>query len=96
VSKVSIIGAGFVGSTIAHWAMVAGGFRVVLVDIVEGLARGKVLDLIQSGPIAACSGCRRRMTSPCRGSSIVIVTGVARSRDDPETRVQTNAKIVSP
>ena len=40
-AKVSIIGAGFVGSTIAHWAAIAGGFQVVLVDVVEGLAMGK-------------------------------------------------------
>ena len=52
MSKVSIIGAGFVGSTIAHWAMVSGGCQVVLLDIVEGLATGKILDLIQAGPIA--------------------------------------------
>ena len=52
MSKVSIIGAGFVGSTVAHWAMIAGGCQIVLVDVVEGLAKGKVLDLIQAGPIA--------------------------------------------
>jgi len=55
MSKVSIIGAGFVGSTIAHWALISGGCQVVLVDVVEGLARGKVLDLMQSGPIAGHS-----------------------------------------
>lgn len=55
MSKVSIIGAGFVGSTIAHWAMISGGCQVVLVDIVEGLAKGKILDLIQAGPIAGHS-----------------------------------------
>ena len=52
MSKVSIIGAGFVGSTVAHWAMISGGCQIVLLDVVDGLAKGKVLDLIQSGPIA--------------------------------------------
>ena len=55
MSKVSIIGAGFVGSTVAHWAMIAGGCQIVLVDVVDGLAKGKVLDLIQAGPIAGHS-----------------------------------------
>jgi malate dehydrogenase len=99
MSKVSIIGAGYVGSTIAHWAMVAGGFQVVLVDIVEGLAKGKVLDLIQSGPIAghAVDAIGSDRYADTAGSDIVIITaGVARkpgmSRED---LVGINAKIVS-
>ena len=43
MSKVSIIGAGYVGSTVAHWAMIAGGCQLVLLDVVDGLAKGKVL-----------------------------------------------------
>jgi malate dehydrogenase len=99
MSKVSIIGAGYVGSTIAHWAMVAGGFQVVLVDIVEGLAKGKVLDLVQSGPIAghAVDAIGSENYGDTAGSDIVIITaGVARkpgmSRED---LVDVNAKIVS-
>jgi malate dehydrogenase len=99
MSKVSIIGAGYVGSTIAHWAMVAGGFRVVLVDIVEGLARGKVLDLIQSGPIAghAVDAIGSESYGDTAGSDIVIVTaGVARKPGmTREDLVSVNAKIVS-
>jgi malate dehydrogenase len=99
MSKVSIIGAGYVGSTIAHWAMVAGGFRVVLVDIVEGLARGKVLDLIQSGPIAghAVDAIGSENYGDTAGSDIVIVTaGVARKPGmTREDLVNVNAKIVS-
>ncbi len=33
MSKVSIIGAGFVGSTIAHWAMVSGGCQEVVLPM---------------------------------------------------------------
>jgi len=99
VSKVSIIGAGFVGSTIAHWAMVAGGFQVVLVDIVEGLAKGKVLDLIQSGPIAghAVDAIGSENYGDTAGSDIVIITaGVARKPGmTREDLVNVNAKIVS-
>jgi malate dehydrogenase len=98
MSKVSIIGAGYVGSTIAHWAMVAGGFQVVLVDIVEGLARGKVLDLIQSGPIAghAVDAIGSESYGDTAGSDIVIITaGVARKPGmTREDLVDVNAKIV--
>jgi malate dehydrogenase len=98
MSKVSIIGAGYVGSTIAHWAMVAGGFQVVLVDIVEGLAKGKVLDLIQSGPIAghAVDAIGSDNYGDTAGSDIVIITaGVARKPGmTREDLVDVNAKIV--
>jgi len=46
--KVSIIGAGFVGSTTAHWLAVQRLFDVVLLDVEEGPAQGKALDLSQS------------------------------------------------
>jgi len=98
MSKVSIIGAGFVGSTIAHWALVAGGCQVVLVDVVEGLAQGKVLDLQQAGPIAGHSvdAIGSSNYADTADSDIVVVTaGVARkpgmSRED---LVNVNAGIV--
>ena len=47
-AKISIIGAGNVGATAAHWAGAAELGDVVLVDIVEGLAAGKALDLRQA------------------------------------------------
>jgi malate dehydrogenase len=81
VSKVSIIGAGFVGSTVAHWAMISGGCQIVLVDVVEGLAKGKILDLIQAGPIAGHSIDAIGSTdyAETANSDLVIVTaGVAR------------------
>ena len=81
MSKVSIIGAGFVGSTIAHWAMISGGCQVVLVDVVEGLAQGKMLDLIQAGPIAGHSvdAIGTADYNETANSNIVIITaGVAR------------------
>ena len=99
MSKVSIIGAGFVGSTIAHWAMVTGGFQVVLVDIVEGLARGKVLDLVQAGPIAGhtVDAIGSENYADTANSDIIIITaGVARKPGmTREDLVGVNAKIVS-
>ena len=50
-SKVTIIGAGFVGSTAAHWIATKELADVVLLDIVEGVPQGKGLDLAEAGPI---------------------------------------------
>ena len=49
--KISIIGAGFVGSTTAHWCAAAELGDIVLVDIVEGVPQGKALDLYEAAPI---------------------------------------------
>ncbi len=49
--KISVIGAGFVGATAAHWAAEKELGDVVLVDIIEGMPQGKALDLSQAGPI---------------------------------------------
>jgi malate dehydrogenase len=49
--KVTIIGAGFVGSTCAHWIAAKELADVVLVDIIEGIPQGKGLDLLEAGPI---------------------------------------------
>ena len=49
--KITIIGAGFVGSTAAHWIAAKELGDIVLVDIVEGIPQGKGLDLLESGPI---------------------------------------------
>ncbi len=50
-NKISIIGAGFVGATAAHWCAVKELGDVVLVDIVEGMPQGKALDLLEAGPV---------------------------------------------
>ncbi len=98
MSKVSIIGAGFVGSTVAHWAMISGGCQIVLLDVVDGLAKGKVLDLIQSGPIAghAIDAIGTTDYADTADSEIVIVTaGVARKPGmTREDLVSINAGIV--
>jgi len=49
--KISIIGAGFVGSTTAHWCAAAELGDIMLVDIVEGVPQGKALDLYEAAPI---------------------------------------------
>ncbi|MBK9944133.1 MAG: malate dehydrogenase [Kouleothrix sp.] len=49
--KITVIGAGFVGSTAAHWIAVKELGDIVLLDVVEGVPQGKGLDLLESGPI---------------------------------------------
>lgn len=49
--KVTIIGAGNVGATAAHWIAAKELADVVLIDVIEGLPQGKALDLAESGPV---------------------------------------------
>ena len=49
--KVTIIGAGNVGATVAQRIVEAGLADVVLLDIVPGLPQGKALDLAEAGPL---------------------------------------------
>ena len=49
--KVTVVGAGNVGATAAHWIAAKELADVVLVDIVEGVPQGKSLDLAQAAPI---------------------------------------------
>ncbi len=50
--KITIVGAGNVGATTAHWMLTRELGDVVLTDIVEGVPQGKGLDLYESTPIA--------------------------------------------
>ena len=97
-AKISIIGAGNVGATAAHMIASKELGDIVLVDRVEGIAKGKALDLLQAGPIESFNidikGTNKYQDT--RNSDIVIITaGVPRrpgmSRDD---LIKTNTKIV--
>ena len=50
-NKITIVGAGFVGATAAHWCAAKELGDVVLFDIVDGMPQGKALDLLQAGPV---------------------------------------------
>ncbi|MGD0801831.1 MAG: malate dehydrogenase, partial [Terracidiphilus sp.] len=97
--KVSIVGAGFVGSTAAHWIAAKELADVVLVDVVEGVPQGKALDLLQALTIER-SDVHVTGTNDyadTANSDIVIVTaGIPRkpgmSRND---LLNTNFKIMS-
>src|SRR5690606_41246546 len=50
-AKITVVGAGMTGSTTAHWCAAANLGDVVLIDVDEGIARGRALDLAQSSPV---------------------------------------------
>jgi malate dehydrogenase len=100
-AKISIVGAGNVGATTAHWCAAAELGDVVLVDIpqTEGMPRGKALDLYQAEPIVGFDARITGTTSyeDTLASDVVVITaGVPRkpgmSRDD---LLATNARIVA-
>ena len=96
--KITVVGAGNVGATLAQRIAERDYADVVLVDIVEGLPQGKALDIQESGPIL---GFDSQVTGTntyeeTTDSAIVVITsGLARkpgmSRDD---LVRANQKIV--
>src|SRR5579864_1336986 len=51
-NKITVVGAGNVGATLAQRVAERDYADVVLVDIVEGLPQGKALDMLESGPVA--------------------------------------------
>ena len=87
--KITVVGAGNVGATTAHIAATRNLGDIVLLDIVEGLAEGKALDIAQSGGVFPFSG---RVTGTtdwdaAKDSDVVVITsGLPRrpgmSRDD--------------
>jgi malate dehydrogenase len=97
--KIGLVGAGNIGGTLAHLAVLKELGDVVLFDVVEGLPQGKALDIAQSCAVekvdAKITG--TNSYSDLAGADVVIVTaGIARkpgmSRDD---LVNTNTSIVS-
>jgi malate dehydrogenase len=100
-AKISIIGAGNVGATTAHWCAAAELGDIVLVDIpqTEDMPKGKALDLMQSSPVMMFDANVVGTTSyeATKDSDVVVITaGLPRkpgmSRDD---LLGTNAKIMT-
>ena len=54
--KIALIGAGNIGGSMAHLALLKGLGDVVLFDVVEGLPQGKALDLSHAGPVEGFDG----------------------------------------
>ena len=98
-SKISIIGAGNVGGSLAQRLAEKGYADIVLLDILEGLPQGKALDIIESAPIL---GFNSRITGTnsyreTANSDVVIITS-GTNRKPGMTRDQllkANVEIVS-
>jgi len=100
-AKISIIGAGNVGATTAHWCAAAELGDIVLVDIpaADGMPQGKALDLMEASPVMGFDAKITGTTGyeETANSDVVVITaGIPRkpgmSRDD---LLGTNSKIVA-
>ncbi len=87
--KITVVGAGNVGATVAQYVVEKGLADVVLTDVIEGLPQGKALDLLQAGPVQRydCHLVGSNDYKDTTDSDIVVITaGLARkpgmSRDD--------------
>ncbi|MDP6466200.1 MAG: malate dehydrogenase [Pirellulaceae bacterium] len=100
-AKITIVGAGNVGATTAHWCAAAELGDIVLLDIpaTEEMPKGKALDLMEASPIVGFDANIIGTTdyAAAKNSDVVVVTaGIPRkpgmSRDD---LLSTNAKIMT-
>lgn len=96
--KITVVGAGNVGGTVAQRLAEKNCYDLVLVDIVEGVPQAKALDLMQAGPVCGYDSLvvGTNGYDETAGSALVVITsGVPRkpgmSRDQ---LLETNAKIV--
>jgi malate dehydrogenase len=97
-NKITVVGAGFVGATAAHWAATKELGDVALVDIIEGMPQGKGLDLMEASPVEGFDAevIGTNDYADTANSDVVIITaGIPRkpgmSRDD---LLNTNTNIV--
>ncbi len=96
--KISLIGAGQIGGTLAHMISLKGLADVILFDVADGLAKGKALDIAQSSGVSGFD-VKLKGTNNYKDISnsdvIIITAGVPRkpgmSRDD---LLSTNLKII--
>jgi malate dehydrogenase len=87
--KMTVVGAGNVGATVAQYTVERELADVVLVDVIEGVPQGKALDLLQAGPVHGydCMLTGSNGYDQTDGSDVVVITaGLARkpgmTRDD--------------
>ena len=89
MKKITLIGAGQIGGTLAHLIALKGLADVVLFDVAAGIAKGKALDIAQSSPV---NGFNVKLSGTdnyedTKNSDVIIITaGVPRkpgmTRDD--------------
>lgn len=97
--KVTVIGAGNVGATLAALVAQSGLADVVLFDIVEGVPQGKALDMAQAaslwGASCAITG-TNDFASTAKSDIIVVTAGFPRKPDmTRDDLLLANAKVVS-
>ena len=87
--KITLIGAGQIGGTLAHLIALKGLADVVLFDVAAGIAKGKALDIAQSSPVSDFSVSLSGTDNydDTKNSDVIIITaGVPRkpgmTRDD--------------
>jgi malate dehydrogenase len=103
-NKITIVGAGNVGATAAHWAAQKHLGDVVLVDIVPGFPQGKALDLAESAPVMGfdIKLVGTQSYDETADSDVVVITAGVPRKKDPVTGkftsrdelVEINRKIV--
>jgi len=96
--KITVVGAGNVGGSIAQRLAEKDCYTVVLVDVVEGLPQGKALDLAQAGPVCGYDSTiiGTNGYDDTVGSAVVVITsGTARKPGMSRSELlDTNTKIV--
>src|SRR5258707_3438253 len=97
-NKITIVGAGNVGATAAHWIAAKELANVVLIDVVEGVPKGRGLDLLEAMPVEKRDSFvlgTNDYADTANSDIVVITAGIARkpgmSRDD---LLNTNYKIM--
>ena len=97
-NKISVIGAGNVGATVANKVAEMEIGDVVMVDIIDGLPQGKGLDMLESAPIGGFDSNivgSMGYDETAHSDVVVVTSGVARkpgmSRED---LLETNKKII--
>lgn len=97
-NKITIIGAGNVGATAAHWAASKELGDIVLVDVVEGVPQGKALDLMEAAPVEGFDSIivgTNNYEDTADSDVIVITAGLARKPGmTREDLVQKNSQII--
>ena len=98
MNKISLIGAGNIGGTLAHLLALKKLGNITLIDVVTGMPQGKALDLSQSSAVEGFTGSIEGTNdfSKMKGSDVIIITaGLPRkpgmSRDD---LFEINGKII--
>src|SRR5258708_23501536 len=96
--KVSIVGAGNVGATAAHWIASKELADVVLIDIIEGVPQDKGLDLLEAMPVekrdSYITG-TNDYKDTANSDVVVITPGIPRNPVmSPDPRLNTNYNIM--